>query len=178
MRHLFKKVQLLIVTTVIAMVVSTVGDPFSRAAAAESQTNENQINENLQSQQSTPILLNNQSEILSEGELPEAEPRIIPLLVAVVLRAGVAVTARISAGAVVRVTAHAATRAVERGMSSSVLNNSLSYGTRYKDIVTGARISWDSSTKAAAVINADNSISTVYFQNAPKVVWQLSNWSW
>jgi hypothetical protein len=177
MRYLFKKVQLSIVVIVIAMVVSTVGGPFSRAAAAESPNNEN-----LQTQQSTnynpPISLNNQSVILLEDELAEVEPYVIPLLVAVVLRVGVSVVARISAGATVRVTAHAATRAVERGMSSGVLNQSLSYGTRYKDAVTGARITWDSSSKAAAVINADNSIATVYFQNAPKAVWQLNNWAW
>ena len=158
------------------MVISTVGSPFSRAAAAESQNNEN-----LQSQQSTnynpPTSLDNQSVILLENELAEAEPYIIPFLAGIVFRIGVAVTARISAGATVRVTAHAATRAVERGMSSNALNRSLSYGTKYKDTVTGARITWDSSSKATAVINADNSISTVYFQNVPKAVWQLSDWA-
>src|SRR5699024_5138190 len=95
-------------------------------------------------------------------EKSEFQTRALPLLAGIAIRSGFPYLARISAGATVRVGAHTTKRAVTRNITSRNLDDALSYGERYTDIYTGARIALNKSNAVAVVIDktANKTITT------------------
>ncbi|WP_218775586.1 hypothetical protein [Oceanobacillus senegalensis] len=112
-------------------------------------------------------------------EKSEVQTMVLPLLANITIRSGLSYLARISAGAIIRVGSHTTYRAVQRSITSRNLDDALSYGERYTDIYTGARIAFDKSKGVAVVVDkTNNKTITTYPILLAKYRWQRSFWSW
>lgn len=115
--------------------------------------------------------------VINDGEIT---PLVLPLLAAVVIRAGVPFVARLATGQVVKVSGHAATRAVERKVTGKMLDNALNTGTKYVDILSSERIAWAQDTSGVAVLLNPNTdvIDTVYIEDSKKLKWFKNSWKY
>lgn len=105
---------------------------------------------------------------------------LIPLLATVTIRAGVSLLARTSTGHVVRISKHAADQAVDRKISGAMMDKALSKGTKYKDILSGERVSWNQNGDGVAVLlnKKTDEIDTVYFEDHQKLKWVKNTWQY
>ncbi|MGE7998522.1 hypothetical protein ACQKOF_07570 [Lysinibacillus sp. NPDC093190] len=113
----------------------------------------------------------------------QIEPRIaplIPLLAGVAIRSGISFIARTSTGAVVKVSEHAAKRAVERKITGKMIDDALTNGTKYVDLLSGERVAWNENGNNVAVLLNKNSdeIDTVYDEDGKKLKWWKSSWKY
>lgn len=116
----------------------------------------------------------------SEMEIQLFVLPVIPLLAAVtIIRAGVSFLARTASGHVVRVSGHAAEQAVARKITGAMMDNALSKGTKYKDILSGERIAWNQNGKVAVLLKKNtDEIDTVYTEDHQKLKWIKSTWQY
>lgn len=114
--------------------------------------------------------------LVVDGEVVPHVAPLIPLLAAVVIRAGVPFIARLASGQVVRMSAHGASRAVERKITAKAIDNALSKGEKYVDILSGERIALGQDGVAVLLNPKSDTIDTVYYQDGKKLKWFKSNW--
>ncbi|MED3792138.1 hypothetical protein P4571_06775 [Niallia alba] len=112
-----------------------------------------------------------------ESDIPEFQTYALPLVpiaIAVVVRL---VTKWVGKQAVKKISKHAAERAAERGITARQFASAMSYGTKYVDKNTGAKILYHSPTKTTLVLDkAGKTVVTSYKQNKPKAVWKKKKW--
>ena len=112
--------------------------------------------------------------LFDESEQPVIRPMIVPLVVAVVVRIVISYVGR---QAVKKITKHAVQRATERAISSKAMATAMSYGTKYVDKNTGAKILWHQTNKVALVLDkTGKTVVTTYKQNKAKAVWTKKKW--
>ncbi|KOY80181.1 hypothetical protein MHB44_22200 [Lysinibacillus sp. FSL H8-0500] len=116
----------------------------------------------------------------------EAQPYalpVVPLLAGIVIKKGVEYIVKTSAGRIVKISAHAADQAVARKITGEMIDQALSNGTKYVDILSGERISWldgaPMNQRTAVLLNKNTDvIDTVYDQKDKKLKWFKSNWQY
>ncbi len=172
----------------------------SLANASEPQSQDLQINDSLS--QETPVVedvendsngvnqdsnipldgprINLEDEVQPDPELQQFIAPVIPLLAGVAIRSGVSFIARTSSGAVVKVSEHAAKRAVERKITGKMIDDALTNGTKYVDLLSGERVAWNENGNNVAVLLNKNSdeIDTVYDEDGKKMKWWKSSWKY
>jgi hypothetical protein len=115
-----------------------------------------------------------ESLLLDKSEEPLIRPMIAPLVVAVVVRIVISYAGK---QAVKKISKHAVQRATERGISSKAMATAMSYGTKYVDKNTGAKILWHQQNKVALVLDkSGKTVVTTYKQNKAKAVWKKKKW--
>lgn len=169
-----------IITACILLFVTVGGSAVSAAESLVIQQEKILINElNDKNQEFTLPLEDLRIELENEIE-PTALPAI-PLLAGLVIRSGATYIAKTTSKKIVKVSDHATRQAVKRQITGAMMDEALSKGTKYVDILSGERIVWlelGPLKQQTAVLLKKNSdeIDTVYDQEWVKNKWIKSNW--
>ncbi|QPA59126.1 hypothetical protein INQ55_01640 [Lysinibacillus sphaericus] len=111
---------------------------------------------------------------------PNALP-VIPLLAGLVIRQGVSYIVKTSSKRVLKLRSHASDQAVDRGITGKMIDDALTNGTKYVDVLSGERVAWidTGGNQVAVLLKKDTDvIDTVYFEDHKKLKWFKSNWKY